>query len=69
MHMATATIQKQLNFNIGVLGHVDSGKTSLGKNNTSYVTRPIMVFELHYHTFSLSHILSACVRDWVKMGR
>lgn len=27
--------RKVLNFNIGVLGHVDSGKTSLGKFITS----------------------------------
>lgn len=29
--MATSAVRKVLNFNIGVLGHVDSGKTSLAK--------------------------------------
>ena len=42
--MATCDRSRVLNFNIGVLGHVDSGKTSLGEdgrfhqvNSTSYV--------------------------------
>ena len=36
MSMA-ASAEATLNFNIGVLGHIDSGKTALGE------TRPILV--------------------------
>ena len=34
--MAALDRAKVLNFNVGVLGHIDSGKTSLGEENYLY---------------------------------
>lgn len=34
--MAALDRTKVLNFNVGVLGHIDSGKTSLGEENYLY---------------------------------
>ena len=42
-----ASTSRELNFNIGVLGHVDSGKTSLGMY--SFV-RTILVLWHKHHT-------------------
>ena len=52
--MATCDRSRILNFNVGVLGHVDSGKTSLGKDVRLYKTvRNLIMLEVKVTTSTL----------------
>ena len=47
MAEASDTRGRLLNYNVGVLGHVDSGKTSLGKSGVCYEIIGLHFFYFH----------------------
>lgn len=57
-HMATSATFNLLNFNIGVLGHVDSGKTSLGKILSYRVVVMLHCITIFHHFICLAKVLS-----------